>query len=87
MRNEGASEDDIYRMRAAATSPEAANRLAQLDRDNDDWNKRISLYLENRKQLISSPTKASDDDQKNALQQLRNKYFTSQEQRRLAAYE
>ncbi|MFZ6688100.1 lipase secretion chaperone [Undibacterium sp. SXout11W] len=87
MRNEGASEDDIYRMRAAATSPEAANRLAQLDRDNDDWNKRISLYLENRKQLISSPTNGSNNDQQNALQQLRNKYFTSQEQRRLAAYE
>jgi len=87
MRNDGASEDDIYRMRAAATSPEAANRLAQVDRDINDWNSRINEYLEQRKQLISSPTNASDDDQQSALQQLRNKYFTSQEQRRLAAYE
>ena len=87
MRNEGASEDDIYRMRAAATSPEAANRLAQVDRDINDWNSRINEYLEQRKQLISSPTNTSDNDQQSALQQLRNKYFTSQEQRRLAAYE
>ncbi|MBC3861093.1 lipase chaperone [Undibacterium jejuense] len=91
MRNEGASEDDIYRMRAAATSPEAANRLAQVDRDINDWNGRVSQYLEQRKQLTSSPTNASDNDNDNdkqrALQQLRNKYFTSQEQRRLAAYE
>ncbi|MFZ6862307.1 lipase secretion chaperone [Undibacterium sp. Ji67W] len=87
MRSDGASEDDIYRMRAAATSPEAANRLAQLDRDTDDWNKRISQYLEQRKQLISSQTHFNSDDQQSALQELRNKYFTSQEQRRLAAYE
>lgn len=87
MRNDGASEDDIYRMRAAATSPEAANRLAQVDRDINDWNSRINEYLEQRKQLISSPTNTSDNDQQSALQQLRNKYFTSQEQRRLAAYE
>ncbi|MFZ6752233.1 lipase secretion chaperone [Undibacterium sp. Dicai25W] len=89
MRNEGASEDGIYRMRAAATSPEAANRLAQVDRDINDWNGRISQYLEQRKQLTSSPTNASDNDndKQRALQQLRNKYFTSQEQRRLAAYE
>lgn len=33
MREQGASDDEVYRIRAATLSPEAADRLAQLDRE------------------------------------------------------
>ncbi|NWL77690.1 lipase chaperone [Pseudomonas taiwanensis] len=33
MREQGASDDEVYRMRAATLNPEAADRLAQLDRE------------------------------------------------------
>jgi lipase chaperone LimK len=77
LRAQGGSEDDVYRMRAAALSPEAANRLADLDREEADWKKRIGGYLA-QKAGVSDPA---------ALQKLRDQFFSSDEQKRLGAYE
>lgn len=75
LRAEGAGEDDIYRMRAAALSPEAAVRLAEVDRDEAAWKTRIASYLSRR---TADPA---------ALQKLRDELFTPDEQKRLRAYE
>ena len=85
IRAQGGSEDDVYRMRAAATSPEAANRLADVDRDEAAWKARIADYLAQRSTVLAAP--GSDGDRAAALSALRNRLFTSEEQRRLAAYE
>jgi len=87
LRASGASEDDIYRMRAAAVSPEAANRLADLDREEAEWKARIANYLEQRRQLLSRDENKNMTEKITALQQLRDRYFSAQEQNRLAAYE
>lgn len=79
MREQGASDDEVYRVRAAAFSTEAAARLAELDREEAAWKGRIKLYLTERGAL---PAGASV-----AQQQLRDKYFSADEQRRLGAYE
>lgn len=79
MRAEGATDDEIYRLRAAAFSTEAANRLAVLDREEAAWKGKISTYLAER---ASVPAGAEA-----AMQQLRDKYFSAEEQRRLGAYE
>lgn len=81
LRANGASEDDIYRARAAATTPEAAARLAEVDRDEAAWKARIAQYLAARGQLLSGGA------QPQALQQLRDAGFTAEEQRRLPAFE
>jgi lipase chaperone LimK len=85
LRAQGGSEDDVYRMRAAATSPEAANRLAEVDRDEAAWKARIAAYQAQRAAVLAAP--GSDDDRQAAIGELRNRLFTPQEQRRLAAYE
>ncbi len=85
IRAQGGSEDDVYRMRAAATSPEAANRLADLDRDEAAWQARIATYREQRGSVLAQP--GSDADRQAAMSDLRNRLFTPDEQRRLAAYE
>ena len=85
LRAQGGSEDDVYRMRAAATSPEAANRLADLDRDEAAWKARIATYQSQRGSLLSTPS--SDADRAAAMSALRDRLFTPEEQRRLAAYE
>jgi lipase chaperone LimK len=85
IRAQGGSEDDVYRMRAAATSPEAANRLADLDRDEAAWKARIATYQAQRGAVLAAP--GSDADRQAALGVLRNRLFTPEEQRRLGAYE
>ncbi len=75
MRAQGASDDDLYRLRAASLNPEAATRLAQLDHEEAAWKARIASY---RARRTADPV---------ALQALRNELFTPQEQLRLRAYE
>ncbi|HEY0062639.1 MAG TPA: lipase secretion chaperone [Telluria sp.] len=79
LRAQGASDDEVYRLRAAAFTPEGASRLAELDRDEAAWKSRIQLYLAERGKLAQDAT--------GSLQQLRDKYFSADEQRRLPAYE
>lgn len=77
MRAKGASDDDIYRMRASALSPEAAARMADVDREETRWKQRIASYLSARASLSDAA----------AIAELRNRMFDAQEQLRLPAYE
>ncbi len=81
MRAQGASDDEVYRLRAAAFSTEGASRLAALDREEAAWNGRITAYLAERGSLSAQ---ASNDS---LQQQLRDRHFSPDEQRRLGAYE
>lgn len=81
----GGSDDDVYRMRAAATSPEAANRLAEVDREEAAWKARIAAYQAQRGAALAAP--GGDAAHASAMAELRNRLFTPEEQRRLAAYE
>jgi lipase chaperone LimK len=85
IRAAGGSEDDVYRMRAAATSPEAANRLADVDREETTWKARIATYQSQRGAVLAAP--GDDATHAAAMAELRNRLFTPDEQRRLAAYE
>ena len=85
IRAQGGSEDEVYRMRAAATSPEAANRLADVDREEATWKARIASYQAQRGTLLSTP--GSEAEHAAGMSELRNRLFTPDEQRRLAAYE
>jgi lipase chaperone LimK len=87
MRAKGASEDDIYRMRAANLSSEAAARFAEVDQEETAWKNRIAAYLAERNQLMSNTVNLPEPDRQVALQQLRQTRFNADEQRRLAAYE
>lgn len=80
-RTQGADDNEVYRMRSAAISPAAAARLADLDREEADWQRRISSYQSQRRQLQQSAANET------AMQQLRDSTFTTEEQKRLPAYE
>jgi lipase chaperone LimK len=79
LREQGASDDEIYRLRAAAFSTEGANRLADLDREEAAWKGKIKVYLAERANVPQGA--------EGTMQQLRDKYFNAEEQRRLGAYE
>lgn len=74
-------------MRAAATSPEAASRLAQVDKEETDWKTRIQQYREQKTRLNTEMTFHSDSEKQAALALVRNQLFSANEQRRLPAYE
>lgn len=87
MRADGASEDDIYRMRAAAISPEAAARFAEVDQEEAAWKKRIASYLAERNKLMGNNANLPEPERQAALEQLRQARFNAEEARRLPAYE
>jgi lipase chaperone LimK len=80
-RTQGADDNEVYRMRSAAISPAAAARLADLDREEGDWQRRINAYQSQRRQLQQSAANEA------AFQQLRDSIFSTEEQKRLPAYE
>ena len=85
-RAKGATDDDVYHLRAKMFSPEAATRLAELDTQTADWKRRIDAYLADRKNVLANSS-LSDADRQTAIQQLRDAQFSSTEQMRLGAYE
>ncbi len=86
MRATGASADDIYRMRATTFTPEAAARMAAVDQETENWKNRIADYIVERNKLLANVL-LSDIDRQSAMQQLRDARFSSNEQKRLGAYE
>lgn len=87
LRAMGASEDDIYRMRAKEFDPQAASRLAEVDREEQAWKSRIARYLDERSKLLKANANATESERQMGLAQLRQTYFTEGERPRLAAYE
>lgn len=87
LRAKGASEDDVYRMRAKEFDPQAAARLADVDREETAWKARMVRYQDERSKLLKAQTNATESERQTALAQLQQTYFTEAERPRLAAYE
>ena len=77
LRAGGAGEEDVFRLRAEAFGADAAQRLADVDREEAAWQRRIEAYLVQRRGLNDEAAVAA----------LRNRMFSEDEQRRLRAYE
>lgn len=77
LRASGAGEEDVFRMRAEAFGADAAQRLADVDREEVAWKRRIDVYLAERRGLRDEAEIAA----------LRSRMFSEDEQRRLGAYE
>jgi lipase chaperone LimK len=77
LRAGGAGEEDVFRLRAEAFGADAAQRLADVDREEAAWKRRIDAYLAERRGLRDEAAVAA----------LRDRMFSEDEQRRLGAYE
>jgi lipase chaperone LimK len=87
MRANGASDDEIFRMRAKELDPQAAARLAEVDRDEKAWKNRVDAYLAERTKLLKASGDATDSQRQAAVAELQNAQFSVDERRRLAAFE
>ncbi len=72
---QGVDERTRYAQRSAAYGPEAAQRLAQLDREQDDWNNRLDQYQQ----------ALADKQDPARLEPLRSQLFSAEEQLRIEA--
>ena len=79
LRAQGGGDNEVYRLRAATFTPEAAARLAELDREESQWQQRIIAWQAQKAALGAQDAAAA--------QQLAATLFTSDEQKRLGAYE
>jgi lipase chaperone LimK len=77
LRAGGAGEESVFRLRAEVFGVDAAQRLANVDREEAAWKQRIDTYLVQRRGLNDEAAVAA----------LRDRMFSADEQRRLGAYE
>ncbi len=87
MRAQGASEQDVFNMRAKALNPEAAARLAEVDREEAAWKARINTYLQERSNLLEKMAQAPASEREAAIRKLQQSMFNTDEIPRLVAYE
>lgn len=83
LREQGASEADIRRLREQQFGTEAADRLESLDQQREQWDARYQGYREERQAIIDSGL--SHLDQETALARLRHQKFSDQELGRVEA--
>ena len=81
LRAHGGGDNEVYRLRAATFTPEAAARLGELDREEAQWQQRITAW---RAQKAALGVGLQDPVQ---VQRVTDTLFSPDEQRRLAAYE
>ncbi len=83
MRNDGASNEDIYQLRARSLGNQAATALAALDVKRNLWQQRLSHYAQHRNAILGSGL--SDTDSQQAIDALINQNFTLPESVRVKA--
>lgn len=85
LRAEGASDAEIGALREARFGPEAAERLAALDRARAEWNARLAAYRAERERVAARLP--DDGERAAALDALRDAHFTGAERLRVEALE
>ncbi len=86
MRVRGATETDILQYREQQVGAEEAQRLARIDAENADWERRYAQYSEQRQQINQTPG-LSAIDREAALKQIRAQYFAGPELDRARVYD
>ena len=83
MRKAGASEEEIYQIRAQALNDDAAIAMAKLDNDRKKWQQRLASYSERRDHIIDSGL--SNEDSVLAINELIEANFSGTERLRVRA--
>lgn len=82
----GGTSEDIRTMRENLLGTEAAQRLEKVDQEEALWGQQVNSYLNARDQILQ--TGMSNETKQQSVQELRKKYFgTNEEQLRAQAYE
>lgn len=83
LREQGASNEEIQQWRVQEYGVEAAERLAQVDKKQAQWQQRLKAYQAYQSSLSTKHLATGDSEKE--LQAYRNKHFSKAEQKRLGA--
>ncbi len=84
MKKRGADEQQLFEMRTELVGIEAAHRLAELDKQTQDFDRRFESYQQQKQQITASNASPSEKQQQIAA--LEQKLFSDNEQKRLVGY-
>lgn len=83
LKTSGASESDLYNLRATELGDEAATHLARLDREQSQWQDRLTRYRQERSRILEAGL--SETDRITAIDNLRDNLFSGPERLRVRA--
>ncbi|WP_437941933.1 lipase secretion chaperone [Sorangium sp. So ce341] len=83
LRAAGASDEELHAHRVATVGPEAADRLAELDRQRADWQRRLDAFESARAAIAA--TEADPEARRAAEEALLARAFTPEERLRVRA--
>lgn len=87
MRASGASDEEVFELRAAQFGREAAERLAELDGAQAVWNARLRAFEAELAEIEAKESDASDAAREAAVDALMREHFDEQEHLRVRAIE
>lgn len=80
-REQGATDSEIFQLRSEAYGAEAAERFAQADKQQAQWDSRVAAYREQRGAILESGL--SEADQQAEIARLRAQHFSGPELMRI----
>lgn len=83
---EGGSPEDIQAFRAELFGEESVERFEELDKSREDWNQRLSAYMQQREMILTNQG-LTEPEQQLQVTDLRSDLFNSQEQIRVRVKE
>ncbi|WP_293935963.1 lipase secretion chaperone [Iodobacter sp.] len=83
-KSQGATANQLHALRSASVGEQAADRLAALDQEENQWQAKIDRYLIAKANAIHA---LPNTEQNTAIQKLRDANFSPLEQKRLGAFE
>ncbi|WP_350657418.1 lipase secretion chaperone [Psychrobacter sp. S1-30-MNA-CIBAN-0213] len=84
MKVQGATPEALYNMRRELVGAAAAGRLAQLDKEDANFDQRFTQYQTQKQQLLSQNTNSTQA--RVQIEQLKQQLFSDTERKRLAGY-
>jgi len=86
LKESGASEDELYQLRVELVGAEAAENLADLDKERAVWDQRVEQFRQVYQLEIKGIDNISESDRKNVVERLlKNQGFSSPEKKRVKA--
>lgn len=84
LKAKGATPDELYNMRRELVGAAAAGRLAQVDKEDANFDQRFNQYQAQKQQLLSQS--AGNTQIQSQINQLEQQLFSDTERKRLAGY-